>query len=66
VELIVNGENRSLDGRKTIAQYLADLNLEPKRVVVEHNRIIVPRDCYAEIVLQPGDELEIVQMMAGG
>ena len=33
---------------------------------VELNREIVPRQRYAEIVLKAGDEVEIVQMMAGG
>jgi thiamine biosynthesis protein ThiS len=35
-------------------------------VVVEHNGEIVPRDRYPDIILLDGDNLEIVQMMAGG
>jgi thiamine biosynthesis protein ThiS len=35
-------------------------------VVVEHNYEIVPRERYDEIVLREGDNLEIVQMVAGG
>ena len=66
MELQVNGENRILQGPISISEFLTLHNLNSKMVVVEHNRVIVPRDRYVEVVLQPGDEIEIVQMMAGG
>jgi thiamine biosynthesis protein ThiS len=34
--------------------------------VVERNGEIVPRDRYSDTSIQDGDNLEIVQMMAGG
>jgi len=66
MQLLVNGENRILEKQVSIAEFLTAHDLNPKMVVVEHNRIIVPRDRYAEVLLQDGDEIEIVQMMAGG
>ena len=62
----VNGEQRSLDKSVSILEFLLALDLNPKMLVVEHNGAIVPRDKYAETLLQSGDEFEIVQMMAGG
>jgi sulfur carrier protein len=66
MQLQVNGECLTLEKPVTIAEFLVAHNLNAKMVVVEHNRVIVPRERYDEALLQPGDELEIVQMMAGG
>ena len=64
--MTVNGKHVELDEPMTIAEFLAKKNLHARIVVVEHNREIIPRERYAAVVLAAGDELEIVQMMAGG
>jgi len=64
--MTVNGKHVELDEPMTIAEFLAKKGLHAKIVVVEHNREIVPRERYGDVVLGGGDELEIVQMMAGG
>lgn len=64
--LTVNGKPREVEGPITLAAYLASLGLHERMIVVERNGRIVRRDGYAETLLQPGDTLEIVQMMAGG
>ncbi len=66
IELVVNGEPESLDAPVSVAEFLEAHGLQERMVVVEHNRQIVPRDQYGEIILESGDEMEIVQMMAGG
>ena len=66
MEVMVNGETRLLETPMTVAEFLKAHGLNPKMVVVEHNRVILARTWYDETTLQPGDELEIVQMMAGG
>ena len=66
IELTINGEARSLPRAMVLSAFLESYGLHEKRVVVERNREIVPRHTYAEVMLQAGDELEIVQMMAGG
>ncbi|MCW3097002.1 MAG: thiS [Chthonomonadaceae bacterium] len=66
IELTINGEARSLPHAMALSAFLEAHGLHEKRVVVERNREIVSRHTYAEVVLQAGDELEIVQMMAGG
>jgi sulfur carrier protein len=66
IELTINGEVRTLAGPTGLSEFLAECGLHEKRVVVERNREIVPRHAYAEVILQAGDEVEIVQMMAGG
>ena len=66
IRVTVNGGLRQLEEPVTIAAFLEQRNLHQRMVVVEHNLAIVPRDQYAELELQDGDVLEVVQMMAGG
>jgi sulfur carrier protein len=66
VELTVNGEPCALMQPMLLSEFLAAHGLQEKMVVVELNREIVPRQRYRETTLQDRDEIEIVQMMAGG
>lgn len=66
LSLTINGRTALLAKPVSIAEFLARRRLAAGLVAVEHNRQIVPRSRYAEIVLAQGDTLEIVQMMAGG
>jgi sulfur carrier protein len=66
IEVTINGSRRPVAPDQTLAEFLSELRLEPRMVVVERNGAIVPRDRLAETPLAEGDTLEIVQMMAGG
>ena len=50
----------------TLAELVASLGLEGKRIAVARNGEIVPRSRYAETPLAPGDRLEIVGAVGGG
>ena len=65
--LTVNGEQRSVVPGTSLAAYLASLSLDPRMVVVEHNReILRDRTAYGSLVLAEGDVLEIVHFVGGG
>ncbi len=66
IALQINGQRRELDGPTPLLDFLAEREIDPRFVVVEHNRAIVRRATYSEVTLNDGDELEIVQMVAGG
>lgn len=66
IELVVNGEDRSVPAGYTISDLLAELELRVDLVVVERNRTIVPRDQYDEVELEAGDTLELVHFVGGG
>ena len=66
IPLTINGDPYTLKEPMSIAAFLAARGLASRMVVVERNREIVPRDRYEGTVLEAGDTLEIVQMMAGG
>lgn len=61
----VNGVELEITG-KTIAEYLAAANYDPKRIAVERNGDIVFRSRYEETVLEDGDSLEVVSFVGGG
>ena len=65
--LTVNGDPRSVAAGTSLSDLLASLKLDPRLVVIEHNRTILRnRDAYASLVLMHGDVLEIVHFVGGG
>ncbi|MBQ2726008.1 MAG: sulfur carrier protein ThiS [Clostridia bacterium] len=61
----VNGCELEIAG-KTLAEYLASTDYDPKRIAVERNGEIVPKAMYGETVLEDGDCVEIVSFVGGG
>lgn len=66
ITLTVNGEPRRIAAGSTIADLVDQLELNPKKVAVERNGIIVPRSTLAQVALADGDVLEIVHFVGGG
>jgi thiamine biosynthesis protein ThiS len=66
LEIIVNGESRSLPGPASVADLLRHLGLDPRTVVVELNREIVRRPRLDDTALADGDAVELVHFVGGG
>ena len=66
MQITVNGQPRNERDGISVAELLAALSLEPRRVAVERNKLIVPRAQYAQTPLADGDTLEIVTLVGGG
>ncbi|SFG23182.1 sulfur carrier protein [Novosphingobium sp. CF614] len=64
--LTVNGEPRRIAPGATIADLVASLGLDPRKVAVERNAEIAPRSTLADVPLADGDVLEIVHFVGGG
>ena len=62
----LNGETRECREGMTLAELVVELGLGAKRIAVEMNRDIVPREEYDQCRLQNGDEIEIVHFVGGG
>jgi thiamine biosynthesis protein ThiS len=62
----LNGEPHDFAGPVTISDLLAELKIDPRRVAVEHNLVIVKRDRYGSVIVSEGDEIEIVNFVGGG
>ena len=61
----INGEELKVAG-KSISEYLATTNYDPKRIAVERNGDIVPKAQYEETMLRDGDVVEVVSFVGGG
>ena len=66
MELFVNGKKQELPEGLTVTALLTQLKVVPERVVVEVNLDILKRAQFPQVTLQPGDQVEIVQMIGGG
>jgi thiazole synthase len=66
ISIIVNGEHRRVKAGMTIAGLANELGLVPEKVAVERNLEVVPRSTLAQVLLEDGDELEIVHFVGGG
>lgn len=66
MEILLNGEPRTIDGDLTIAGLLDEAGLTERRVAVEVNREIVPRSQHAQRRFAEGDRVEIVHAIGGG
>jgi sulfur carrier protein len=65
VQLVINGEARSLPGVTTVSDLIERLELTG-RIAVEVNEQIVPRGEFATHRLNEGDRVEIVHAIGGG
>ena len=66
IEIVANGEQRTIPDGQTLAGFLAGRELDPDVVVVERNGEIVPRALFGELRLEAGDRLEVVHFVGGG
>jgi len=66
IQLKVNGEVKKIRKGVSLASLLKELSVDPRRVVVELNQAILPKNAYAERVLKENDEVEIVHFVGGG
>ena len=61
----INGEELKVAG-KSVSEYLATTNYDPKRIAVERNGDIVPKAQYDKTMLCDGDVVEVVSFVGGG
>lgn len=66
ITITVNGEHRRVAGGITLAQLASELGLVPEKVAVERNLEVVPRSTLAQVLVEDGDEIEIVHFVGGG
>jgi len=66
VDIVVNGEPRAVARGLTLLELLQSLDLDPRVVVVEHNRAIVRRPALGTVHVARGDAIELVHFVGGG
>ncbi|MEX1111767.1 MAG: sulfur carrier protein ThiS [Chthoniobacterales bacterium] len=65
MKLVLNGAEREVQATQ-VEDLVAELGLPLAAALVEHNGTALLRSEWAKTILQPGDRLEIIRMVAGG
>jgi thiamine biosynthesis protein ThiS len=66
VQITLNGEHFEIDEPLSVTALLAKLDIDPRRVAVEHNLDIIKRQRFSDVVVGEGDTVEIVNFVGGG
>jgi thiamine biosynthesis protein ThiS len=66
VKITLNGDPLELAGPLRVVELLAQLEIDPRRVAVEHNLTVLKRTAFETTRLSDGDEVEIVNFVGGG
>ena len=56
MRITLNGDPHEVAGPLTVADLLAQLEIDARRVAVEHNLVVLKRDALASAGVQDGDE----------
>jgi sulfur carrier protein len=64
--ITLNGDPYEVEVPLTISALLARLDIDSRRVAVEHNLIVVRRGAYDATLVRDGDQIEIVNFVGGG
>ena len=66
MRITLNGERYDLEAPLSVTALLEKLDIDPRRVAVEHNLAILKRHRFPEVVVGDGDSVEIVNFVGGG
>ena len=66
MRVTLNGDLHDLHDGATVDELITQLGLNQRRIAVEVNRDILPRDGYTARALHEGDAVEIVHFVGGG
>lgn len=66
MQITLNGEQFELERPMTVLDLLARLDIDPRRVAIEHNLEIIKRRTFESALVQDGDRVEIVNAVGGG
>ena len=66
MEIVLNGQAKTLAGALSVAALVAELGFTGKRIAVERNGEIVPKSTYEQVMIAVADRLEIVIAVGGG
>jgi thiamine biosynthesis protein ThiS len=66
VKIMLNGDPCDVPGPLTIADLLARLDIDSRRVAVERNLVVLKRALFDTTEVSDGDQIEIVNFVGGG
>ena len=66
MQIIVNGEPKTVSEATTVGELIETLNLSGRRLAVEVNMDIIPRSQHHQHRLRQDDVVEVVHAIGGG
>lgn len=66
MKILLNGEEKILSGKMTVADLVAQLELDVKKIAVEKDLEIVNPNEFSSVLLDEGSRVEIVHFIGGG
>ena len=66
MKIQLNGDPYELPAPATLTDLLARLDIDPRRVAIERNFVVIKRALYGATEITEGDEIEIVNFVGGG
>ena len=66
MQITLNGDAYEIAGPLTLAELLSGLNIDARRVAVEHNLAVLKRSAFDTTMVREGDQIEIVNFVGGG
>ncbi len=66
MKITLNGEPYELAAPVSVNQLLAELKLDPRRVAVEHNLVVLKRAMFETATIRDNDTVEVVNLVGGG
>lgn len=66
IQIVVNGQVREIPEARSLLDTLIFLGVDPSRVAIELDRVIVSRPAWNQVWVNAGAALEIVQFVGGG
>ena len=66
MQITLNGEPFELEQPLSLVALLEKLDIDARRVAIEHNLTIIKRQRFPEVMVADGDQVEIVNFVGGG
>jgi sulfur carrier protein len=66
MNITLNGQSEALTAPCSLYDFLRERNLEPAKVIVEHNGNIIPQADWHTLLLKEQDCLEVLRFVGGG
>ncbi len=66
MRITLNGDQFEIPGTLSVTSLLGMLEVDPRRVAVEHNHEVVRRAAFDVTMIDEGDSVEIVNFVGGG
>ena len=66
MKITLNGDPYELPAPLSVSELLSHLQIDPRRVAIEHNLVVIKRNTFDTTTVADGDQVEIVNFVGGG